>query len=50
MERSRRITNDMGLEVKIHNPSTPLPDTSQYMILPESWVLQFVNQYQHFIL
>ena len=25
MERARRVTNDMGLEVKIHNPSTPLP-------------------------
>ena len=25
MERSRRVTIDMGLEVKIDNPSTPLP-------------------------
>ena len=25
MERSRRQTSDMGLEVKIQNPSTPLP-------------------------
>ena len=24
MERSRRVTNDIGLEVKIHNLSTPL--------------------------
>ena len=25
MERSRRVTNAMGLEVKIRNPSKPLP-------------------------
>ena len=35
MKRSRRVTNNMGLEVNIHNPSTPLTmQLDKYMCNP----------------
>ena len=48
MERSRRMTNDTGLEVKIHNPSTPLPrQRDKYICNPKNKIahVNFLSNY-----
>ena len=48
MERSRRVTIDMGLEVKIHNPSTPLPrQLVKYIRTPKNKtaLITFISNY-----
>ena len=48
MERSRRVTNVMGLEVKVHHHSTPLPrQWDKYICNPKNKTafITFISNY-----